>query len=606
MPGLLGFTNVGYHWHKRSWKPLAVSLRGRTVVVTGATSGLGQAAASQLAELGARVILVGRNPDKAEATRREIVAATGNDNVAVALADLSLLADVRKLAQQLLDTEPRIHVLVNNAGVLLNQRTTTAEGNETTLATNLLAPYLLTQMLLPRLRESAPSRIINVSSGGMYATGLALDDLQYEKGDLRRQPRLCPHQARARHADRDVGGATEGQRRGRPCDASGLGGHAGCRRFAPGISRDHPALPAHGGAGRGYHHLACGRAGSRQGHRPVLARPRAAHHPRLPRHRSVAAGAAGIAGGAGKTDFKGDSNHEANKTKAPAIDIGISGGERTKIVKGLSALLADSYTLYLMTHNFHWNVTGPHFNSLHLMFMGQYTEQWTALDVIAERIRALGHPAPGTYKEFVQLASIKEVQRAAHGWQLLTAERGWLVDRFDAVLLATPAPQAAALLRQPAPELAARAGSANMRGGWALMLRFAASAERPFDGAFVNEGPLRWIARNNSKPGRGGRETWLLHATAEWSEAHLDRNANEIAASLLPAFSQLGGPTPQAWTAHRWRYADTEPPLDTGCAWEPDLGVGLCGDWLNGGKVEGAWLSGRALAQQVLQWFGSR
>jgi dehydrogenase/reductase SDR family protein 12 len=70
---------------------------------------------------------------------------------------------------------------VNNAGVLLNQRTTTAEGNETVLATNLLAPYLLTQMLLPRLRESAPSRIINVSSGGMYATGLALDDLQYEK-----------------------------------------------------------------------------------------------------------------------------------------------------------------------------------------------------------------------------------------------------------------------------------------------------------------------------------------------------------------------------------------------------------------------------------------
>ena len=181
VPGLLGFTNVGYRWHKRSWKPLAVSLRGRTVVVTGATSGLGQAAASQLAELGARVILVGRNPDKAEATRREIVAATGNDDVAVALADLSLLADVRKLARKLLETEPRIHVLVNNAGVLPNQRTTTPEGNETALATNLLAPYLLTEMLLPRLRESAPSRIINVSSGGMYATGLALDDLQYEK-----------------------------------------------------------------------------------------------------------------------------------------------------------------------------------------------------------------------------------------------------------------------------------------------------------------------------------------------------------------------------------------------------------------------------------------
>jgi len=95
--------------------------------------------------------------------------------------------------------------------------------------------------------------------------------------------------------------------------------------------------------------------------------------------------------------------------RAPSIDIGISAGQRAKIAQGLSALLADSYTLYLMTHNFHWNVTGPHFNSLHLMFMTQYTEQWTALDVIAERIRALGHPAPGTYQQFVKLASIREV-----------------------------------------------------------------------------------------------------------------------------------------------------------------------------------------------------
>ena len=100
----------------------------------------------------------------------------------------------------------------------------------------------------------------------------------------------------------------------------------------------------------------------------------------------------------------------AKKARTPAIDIGISAGERKKIAQGLSALLADSYTLYLMTHNFHWNVTGPDFNSLHLMFMGQYTEQWNALDIIAERIRALGHPAPGTYKEFVKLASIKEVE----------------------------------------------------------------------------------------------------------------------------------------------------------------------------------------------------
>ncbi len=101
---------------------------------------------------------------------------------------------------------------------------------------------------------------------------------------------------------------------------------------------------------------------------------------------------------------------DANIQTAGSLNIGIDASQRAEIVKGLSALLADSYTLYLMTHNFHWNVTGPQFNSLHQMFMAQYTEQWTALDMIAERIRALGHPAPGTYRQFVDLASIKEVE----------------------------------------------------------------------------------------------------------------------------------------------------------------------------------------------------
>ena len=100
----------------------------------------------------------------------------------------------------------------------------------------------------------------------------------------------------------------------------------------------------------------------------------------------------------------------AKQSKKLSMDIGISEADRKKIAEALSALLADSYTLYLMTHNFHWNVTGPQFNSLHTMFMNQYTEQWNALDIIAERIRSLGFPAPGTYKEFVKLASIKEVE----------------------------------------------------------------------------------------------------------------------------------------------------------------------------------------------------
>ena len=90
------------------------------------------------------------------------------------------------------------------------------------------------------------------------------------------------------------------------------------------------------------------------------------------------------------------------------IHIGISDKDRSAISEGLSRLLADTYTLYLTTHNFHWNVTGPMFNSLHAMFMTQYTELWNAVDPIAERIRSLGHVAPGSYAQFGALTSLKD------------------------------------------------------------------------------------------------------------------------------------------------------------------------------------------------------
>ena len=95
-------------------------------------------------------------------------------------------------------------------------------------------------------------------------------------------------------------------------------------------------------------------------------------------------------------------------TPRVGIHIGISEKDRSAISEGLSRLLADTYTLYLTTHNFHWNVTGPMFNSLHAMFMAQYTELWTAVDPIAERIRSLGHPAPGSYAQFAALSSLKD------------------------------------------------------------------------------------------------------------------------------------------------------------------------------------------------------
>jgi len=94
--------------------------------------------------------------------------------------------------------------------------------------------------------------------------------------------------------------------------------------------------------------------------------------------------------------------------KSTAMDIGIDTKTRKAIADGLARLLADTYTLYLTTHNFHWNVTGPQFNSLHTMFMAQYTELWNAVDPIAERIRSLGQPAPGSYAQFAALSSLAD------------------------------------------------------------------------------------------------------------------------------------------------------------------------------------------------------
>ena len=100
----------------------------------------------------------------------------------------------------------------------------------------------------------------------------------------------------------------------------------------------------------------------------------------------------------------------ARKKSASSVDIGIDERDRAKIADGLSHLLADTYTLYLKTHNFHWNVKGPMFQTLHLMFETQYNELALAVDLIAERIRALGYPAPGTYREYAKLSSIKETE----------------------------------------------------------------------------------------------------------------------------------------------------------------------------------------------------
>ncbi|WP_399698125.1 Dps family protein, partial [Xenophilus sp.] len=128
--------------------------------------------------------------------------------------------------------------------------------------------------------------------------------------------------------------------------------------------------------------------------------------------KSLSAVAAAPAAAKGTVPAKGGERvapESGGSRAAPIINIGIDRKDRAAIAEGLSRVLADTYTLYLTTHNFHWNVTGPHFNSLHAMFMEQYTELWNSTDVIAERIRALGHYAPGSYAEFSKIATVPDV-----------------------------------------------------------------------------------------------------------------------------------------------------------------------------------------------------
>lgn len=154
-------------------------LQDKIVLVTGATSGIGEVTARELARQGAHVIILARNGDKAEHTRRAIVAATGNQQVEVVLADLSVLQQVRDVATQLHSAYPHLDVLVNNAGLMFGAaRELSADGYEMTLATNHLGPFLLTGLLLDLLQKSPAARIVNVASMAYRFSKPTLDDIQ--------------------------------------------------------------------------------------------------------------------------------------------------------------------------------------------------------------------------------------------------------------------------------------------------------------------------------------------------------------------------------------------------------------------------------------------
>lgn len=184
-----GFSKIGYEVRRRMYGWQMPDLAGRSVMVTGASGGLGLAASIDLARCGAKVHMVCRNPKKGDEARAKVnveAGVAGSDREPVLhLCDLSLMSEIRRFASGFLESGAPLDVLLNNAGVMPPEREYTEEGFELTFATNLIGPYLLTELLLPRLRAGNDPRVIMMSSGGMYSSGFSLDDPQLERSEYK-------------------------------------------------------------------------------------------------------------------------------------------------------------------------------------------------------------------------------------------------------------------------------------------------------------------------------------------------------------------------------------------------------------------------------------
>jgi len=181
LPGMMHFSKHGYHRGKKRWAPTTRSVKNQHMLITGASSGLGLATARELAHRGAHLTLVVRNEDKGRTVVDAITKQTGNKNIELEISDLSSMAQVNDLSQRLLVKGQPIDVLINNAGALFNDHQITEEGLEKSFALLLLSPYLLTEALHPLLVKANGARVINVSSGGMYAKRLSIKHLQANK-----------------------------------------------------------------------------------------------------------------------------------------------------------------------------------------------------------------------------------------------------------------------------------------------------------------------------------------------------------------------------------------------------------------------------------------
>jgi len=214
--------------------------------------------------------------------------------------------------------------------------------------------------------------------------------------------------------------------------------------------------------------------------------------------------------------------------------------------------------------------------------------------------------------------TVTRLQMSGQQCLISSTEHGVNAQKFDAVILAIPAPQATVLLKDISPNLYALAANVKMHACFSLMLNVENKLHCDFDGLFINNGLLRWIARDSAKPGRMNSgahqartqapalETWVSQASSQWSEIYVNEDKEVVAEQMLAEFTRiinLQYPNmfePHSYSLHRWLYADCEDYLN--CAYQLDRqnNIGICGDWLNGGKVQGAWLSGLMIAKQLI------
>ncbi len=196
---------------------------------------------------------------------------------------------------------------------------------------------------------------------------------------------------------------------------------------------------------------------------------------------------------------------------------------------------------------------------------------------------------------------VADVQRDRGRWQVTTtAGRSFSSEHL---VVTAPPIQTADLLRRACPALAQQVCEVQMHPCWALMLGFEHPIDPGFDGAFVHDSPIGWLASSNLKPGREGAPSWLVHASDRFSKEHLELPPEQVISQLLPVFDALvgGNQRPQLALAHRWRYAKAAQPLIAQYLQDPDSNVWVAGDWCAGSRMEGAWVSGQAAATALLE-----